>query len=145
MPGQNAGSLHHPARPEEAVDCVRVWFRFPHVVPVSPGTNHLRHLRHNLSAAGVGANLVTDVHMVAVAMEYQANVHANDTVIGRFPGLRWHHPLGWRHTLLLCAQDMRCGVRRLSETRQALHGHRSSGVRPEVQGRSATSPQAYAP
>ena len=85
--------LVQPATPAEAVDCVREWFLFPHVVPVNPGSGHLVHFRRNLVAAGVGANLVTDAHIAAVAMEYQAEVHSNDTDFSRFPGLRWRNPL----------------------------------------------------
>ena len=85
--------LVRPATATEAVDYVREWFRFPHVAPVNPGAEHLALLRRNLAAAGVGANLVTDSHIAAVAMEYQAEVHSNDTDFSRFPGLRWRNPL----------------------------------------------------
>ena len=85
--------LVHPARPSEAVDYVAEWFRFPHVMPINPGVDHLAHFRRNLAAAGVGANLVTDSHIAALAMEYQAEVHSNDTDFSRFPGLRWRNPL----------------------------------------------------
>ena len=89
----NPKVLTHPATPTQAVDYVREWFRFPHVTPVNPGAGHLDLLRRNLAAAGVGANLVTDSHIAAVAMEYQAEVHSNDTDFSRFPGLRWRNPL----------------------------------------------------
>ena len=82
-----------PATPAQAVDYVLEWFRFPHVTPVNPGPGHLTHLRRNLAAAGVGANLMTDAHVAALSMEYQAEVHSNDTDFVRFPGLRWRNPL----------------------------------------------------
>ena len=85
--------LAHPANPTEAVDCVLEWFRYRHVTPVNPGIDHLPYLRRNLDAAGVGANLITDAHIAAIAMEYQAEVHSNDTDFSRFPGLRWRNPL----------------------------------------------------
>ena len=85
--------LVYPATPEQAVDYVREWFRFPHVTPINPGSDHLTHLRRSLAAAGVGANLVTDAHIAALAKEYQAEVHSNDTDFSRFPGLRWRNPL----------------------------------------------------
>ena len=85
--------LLRPTTPERAIDYVREWFRFPHVTPINPGPDHLVHLRSNLSAAAVGADLVTDAHIAALAMEYQAEVHSNDTDFGRFPGLRWRNPL----------------------------------------------------
>ena len=85
--------LVHPVTPEQAVDYVREWFQFPHVTPINPGAEHLTHLRRSLVAAGVGANLVTDSHIAALAIEYQAEVHSNDTDFSRFPGLRWRNPL----------------------------------------------------
>ena len=85
--------LAHPTTPEEAVDYVQEWFQFPHVTTINPGAEHLTHLRRSLAAAGVGGNLVTDAHVAALAIEYQAEVHTNDTDFSRFPGLRWRNPL----------------------------------------------------
>ena len=53
----------------------------------------MTHLRRNLVAAGIGANLVAFAHIAAIAMEYQAEVHSNDTDFSRFPGLLWRNPL----------------------------------------------------
>ena len=83
----------NPATPTEAVDYVQEWFRFPHVMPINPGSDHLTHLRQSLDAAGYGANLVTDAHLASIAMEYQAELHSNDADFSRFPGLRWRNPL----------------------------------------------------
>ena len=85
--------LVHPVTPDEAVDYVHEWFQFPQITPINPGADHLNHFRRILSAAGVGANLVTDSHIAALAMEYQAEVHSNDSDFSRFPGLRWRNPL----------------------------------------------------
>ena len=85
--------LASPAAPAKAVDLVAEWFRFPQVVPANPGADHLSLFRRNLVVAGVGANLVTDAHIAALAMEYQAEVHSNDSDFSRFPGLRWRNPL----------------------------------------------------
>ena len=40
----------------------------------------------------MGGNLTPDAHIVALAMEYGAEVHSNDADFGRFPGLRWRNP-----------------------------------------------------
>ncbi len=85
--------LHDPFTPEQAIDTVEEWFRLPHFAPLNPGPEHLRLMRGALAAAGVGGNLVTDAHIAALAIEYQAEVHSNDTDFGRFPGLRWRNPL----------------------------------------------------
>ena len=83
----------NPATTTEAIDYVQEWFRFSHVTPVNPGSDHLTHLRRSLAAAGVGAELVTDAHLASIAMEYQAELHSNDADFSRFPGLRWRNPL----------------------------------------------------
>ena len=85
--------LVHPMAPAQAVDFVFEWFRFPNVVPIHPGTDHLVYFRRNLLAAGVGGNLVTDSHLAALALDYQAELHSNDSDFARFPGLRWRKPL----------------------------------------------------
>ena len=87
------GLLTHPATPSQALDFVREWFRQPHVAPLNPGSQYLTLLGQLLAAAGVGGNLVMDAHLAALAMEYQAEVHSNDSDFGRFPGLRWRNPL----------------------------------------------------
>ena len=86
-------ALVSPVTPAQAVEFVSEWFRFPHVMQIDPRADHLVYLRRNLLAAGVGGNLVTDSHVDAVAMEYQAEVHSNDADFSRFPGLRWRNPL----------------------------------------------------
>ena len=89
----NPRAVGPPATPGQAVDFVRAWFEFPHIAPLNPGAEHLTLMREHLVAAGVGGNLVTDAHIAAVAMEYQAEVHSYDADFGRFPGLRWRNPL----------------------------------------------------
>ena len=87
------GMREHPATPEQALDFVEAWFRSPNVTPLKPGQQHLTLVRRALAAAGVGGNLVTDAHIAALAIEYQAEVHSNDSDFSRFPGLRWRNPL----------------------------------------------------
>ncbi len=86
-------ALTSPLSVKDAMAHVKDWFQYSHVTPVNPITEHLAHLRRNLGAAGVGANLVTDAHIAALAMEYQAEVYSNDSDFSRFPGLRWRNPL----------------------------------------------------
>ena len=87
------GVADPPVDLARAVDDVGRWFELPHVVAIDAGPDHLTHFRRNLVAAGVGGNLVTDAHIAALAMEYEAEVHSHDSDFGRFPGLRWHDPL----------------------------------------------------
>ena len=85
--------LASPVPVSAAIEYVRDWFRHGHVTPLNPSADHLDHLQRNLVAAGAGATLVTDAHIAALAMEYQAEVHSNDGDFSRFPGLRWRNPL----------------------------------------------------
>ncbi|MDE0193942.1 MAG: type II toxin-antitoxin system VapC family toxin [bacterium] len=85
--------LRDPARPDVAVGFVAEWFRSPGVVGLNPGTQHLAIFAEAVAAAGVGGNLVTDAHIAALAIEYQAELHSNDSDFARFPGLRWRNPL----------------------------------------------------
>ena len=86
-------ALTSPILAAAAIAHVRDWFRYAHVTPINPGAEHLTHVQRNLDAAGVGANLVTDAHIAALAIEYQAEVHSNDSDFSRFPGLRWRNLL----------------------------------------------------
>lgn len=85
--------LEQPATAKAAFGYVQDWLQFPHITPINPGPDHLSLFRQNLIAAGAGGNLVTDAHIAALAIEYQAEVHSNDFDFGRFPGLRWRNPL----------------------------------------------------
>ena len=81
------------ATPSDVLDYVGEWYGCRNVTPLNPGMEHLGQLRSALITAGVGANLVTDAHVAALTMEYQAELHSNNTDFSRFPGLRWRNPL----------------------------------------------------
>jgi len=50
-------------------------------------------LERLLHATGVGANLTTDAHIAALAIEHGYTVYSNDTDFARFAALRWKNPL----------------------------------------------------
>ena len=85
--------MRRPPTSEIALDLMGEWFDLLHFTPINPGPDHLSLFRQNLMAAGVGGNLVTDAHIAALAMEYQAEVHSKNADFGRFPGLRWRNPI----------------------------------------------------
>ena len=89
----NPRSVTFPILPTVAFDTVNTWFEHPHIITINPGSQHMSLFRQNLERAGVGGNLVTDAHIAALAMEYQAEVHTNDRDFARFPGLRWRNPI----------------------------------------------------
>lgn len=89
----NSRAVSMPLLPVEAAGYVSGWFECSHVLPVNPGARHLEHFRRNLAVTGSGTNLVADAHIAALAMEYDAELHSNDSDFDRFPGLRWRNPL----------------------------------------------------
>ena len=86
--------LEQPLAPARALDHVEAWLARPNVDCLEPGPRHLTVLRTLLEATGVAASLTTDAHLAALAIEHQGELHSNDADFGRFPGLRWHNPLG---------------------------------------------------
>ena len=85
--------LESPRSYLTAVEYVRDWFLHSHIMPITPGPDHMIYFQQNLAAAGIGGNLVPDAHIAALAMERGAEVHSNNADFGRFSGLRWVNPL----------------------------------------------------
>jgi len=89
----------HPrifARPlsiEDAVLRVESWLAQPNAVLLVPGQRHWVILARLLRSVGVGANLTTDAHLAAMAIEHGYTLYSNDTDFSRFQGLQWEHPL----------------------------------------------------
>ncbi len=79
--------------PVTAVDHLMDWLGRDHVVPLDPHDDYLALFRQNVSVPGGGANLVTDAHIAALAVEYDAVLHSADSDFARFPGVRWRNPL----------------------------------------------------
>ena len=79
--------------PLDAFGIIESWFRIPHVNPINPGSRHLSFLKQMLEFAGVGGNMMTDNHIASIAMEYQAELHSNDSDFSRFTGLKWINPI----------------------------------------------------
>jgi toxin-antitoxin system PIN domain toxin len=85
--------LIDPLFPNDALAIVRTWLERTHVRPLDPGPRHLLIVDDLFRATGVGANLTTDTHLAALAIEHQAELHSNDSDFSRFPGLMWRNPL----------------------------------------------------
>lgn len=89
----NPRVFEHPLSGEAAVDIAAGWFRAPHVAPLDPGPRHLGIARELIAASGAAGNLVTDVHLAALAIEHGATLLSADHDFARFPGLNWRNPL----------------------------------------------------
>lgn len=84
----------NPLTPVEAFDIVEGWLAQPCSVIVEPTTRHLGIWRGLVEPIGTAANLTTDAHLAAIAIEHGAQLLSADRDFGRFPGLRWANPLG---------------------------------------------------
>lgn len=60
---------------------------------VHPGDRHAALVRQLLRPLGIAANLVTDAHLAALAIEHGAELNSCDADFSRFSGLRWVNPL----------------------------------------------------
>ena len=89
----NRKILDNPLHVTSACSCVRRWLDRPQTVLIHPGDRHADILFDLLEAVGTAANLTTDAHLAALAIEHQAELHSTDADMARFPGLRWRNPL----------------------------------------------------
>jgi uncharacterized protein len=89
----NARVVTRPLTVKQALDVVDGWLEQPSVRLVEPSERHWGILRELLADAGTAANLTTDAHLAALAIEHGATLCSADRDFGRFSHLRWHNPL----------------------------------------------------
>lgn len=82
-----------PLSPEAAIIYVDEWLDQPPVQLVAAGTGHWAILRNLLLQTGMAANLTTDAHIAALALEHGYSVYSADNDFQRFPGLKHINPL----------------------------------------------------
>jgi uncharacterized protein len=85
--------LTDPFTAKESIGHIRSWVERPQVQILLPGFRHLDLLDSLIEDAQASGDLTTDVHLAALAIEHQAELHTNDGDFSRFPGLRWTNPL----------------------------------------------------
>jgi hypothetical protein len=78
---------------DQAIARVQSWIDQPCVRIVTPTERHWAVLRKLLRDGQAIANLVTDAHLAALAMEHGCELMSTDSDFARFPGLRWRNPL----------------------------------------------------
>jgi toxin-antitoxin system PIN domain toxin len=86
------GIFPRPLASDQAIGVVRKWLTSEVAVVVEPGPRHLDLLAALLDEAGTAANLVTDAHLAAIAIEHDATLETFDADFTRFAGLRRHVP-----------------------------------------------------
>lgn len=91
--GTNARIHRRPLTLKEAVARVQSWLDQPCVRLVEPTEKHWEILQKMLRAGNATANLVSDAHLAALAVEHNCVLHSTDTDFARFHGLKWKNPI----------------------------------------------------
>ena len=89
----NARILPSPLSFEQAAGLVEEWLEQPPVRIVQPTDRHWGIVRQLLEPLGTAANLTSDAHLAALAIEHGARLCSSDRDFGRFPHLQWSDPL----------------------------------------------------
>ena len=76
----------------QAAELVEQWLGAPSALVVEPTPRHLPLLAGLLGSARTAANLVTDAHLAALALEYGARVVSFDRDFARFEGVPLFRP-----------------------------------------------------
>jgi uncharacterized protein len=86
--------MRTPLTPEAALAYVDEWLAQPCVVSVAPSERHWPILRQLITASGTGANLTSDAHLAALAIEHGYAVYSTDHDFKRFSAVKHVNPLG---------------------------------------------------
>jgi uncharacterized protein len=89
----NERIMPRPLPPEQALDVVDDWLSQPGVMVVSPTEKHWGIFQRIILPLGTAANLTTDAHLAALAIEYGATLCSTDIDFARFQTLQWINPL----------------------------------------------------
>ena len=91
--GTNPRVFKRPLSIDEASNRVQEWFNQPPTRVIVPTEQHWSLMRKLLVDGKATANLVTDAHLAALAIEHGCELHSTDSDFSRFPKLKWKNPL----------------------------------------------------
>jgi uncharacterized protein len=91
--GTNPRVFERPLALAQAIARVQSWMEQPCTRIVTPTERHWEVLQTFLREGQAVANLVTDAHLAALAVEHGCELMSTDADFARFPGLRWRNPL----------------------------------------------------
>ena len=91
--GTNSRVFKYPLSLTQAYDRVQSWLGQPCVRIVTPTQRHWSVFGELLLNGQAAANLVTDAHLAALAIQHGCELNSTDSDFARFPGLRWTNPL----------------------------------------------------
>jgi len=82
-----------PVRPEVLLGVVQGWLGLSVCRLVGPGPGHVELMARLFTQSGAGPQMVTDVHLAALALEHRATLYSNDVDFTRFSDLKLKNPL----------------------------------------------------
>ena len=91
--GTNPRVFEHPLSLEQALVRVQSWLDQPCTRIVRPTERHWTVFKQLLTDGQAVANLVTDAHLAALAIEHGCELASTDSDFARFPNLKWKNPL----------------------------------------------------
>ena len=89
----NGRIMPTPLIPEVAIDSVNDWLLQPPSLTIAPSHQHWSIFKELLMPLGVAANLTSDAHLAALAIEHGARLYSTDNDFSRFQSLRWTNPI----------------------------------------------------
>jgi toxin-antitoxin system PIN domain toxin len=89
----NPRAFERPLSLEQALARVRSWLDQPCVRIIQPTERHWDVFQRMLKGGQAVANLVTDAHLAALAIEHGCELVSTDADFARFPALTWKNPL----------------------------------------------------
>src|SRR4051812_19982103 len=87
--GTNSRLHRRPLTLKEAVDRVRSWLDQPCVRIIQTTEQHWQIFQQMLTVGNATANLVSDAHLAALAVEHNCVLCSTDNDFARFRGLKW--------------------------------------------------------
>ena len=85
--------FERPLSVGDALGRVEEWLTLPQVHLIHPPQGHFQAWSTLLKQLGTAANLTTDAHLAALAIERGLVLHTTDADFSRFPGLKWRNPI----------------------------------------------------
>lgn len=94
--GTNPRAFERPLSLEQALARVQSWLEQPCVKMIQPTERHWTVFQRMLTDGQAVANLVTDAHLAALAIEHGCELISIDSDFARFPNLKWKNPFAAR-------------------------------------------------
>lgn len=91
--GTNPRVFEHPLSLEQALARVQSWLDQPCTRVIRPTERHWTVFQQVLIDGQAVANLVSDAHLAALAIEHGCELASTDSDFARFPKLKWKNPL----------------------------------------------------